>query len=347
MTNVERIDRLERNRDLPDEDFLALLTSLSPDEETYLYARARAVCDSVYGRDVYLRGLIEVSNICRNDCRYCGIRKSNKKAQRYRLSDEQILACADKGYALGFRTIVMQGGEDFYFTCDHICTLVRAIKEQHPDVAVTLSIGEKSEAEYRAYYEAGADRFLLREETSDADHYALLHPPELSMTHRQNCLRILKRIGYQVGSGVMVGSPGQTPQCLLKDLRFMQELGPHMIGVGPFIPHKDTPFCDQPAGSLADTLHYIAILRLLFPHALIPATTAVGTIDPHGWEKGMLAGCNVIMPNLSPYQSRGKYMLYNNKISTGYEDEKNRIELEKRLASVGCHTVVCRGDYKN
>ena len=302
--------------------------------------------EKYYGKEVYLRGLIEFSNYCKNDCKYCGIRRSNENASRYRLSTEEILECCDKGYALGFRTFVLQSGEDLFYTNEKICDIVSRIKANHPDCAVTLSIGEKTREEYQAYFDAGADRYLLREETSNPIHYGKLHPPELSIKNRKQCLYDLKDIGYQVGCGIMVGSPYQTPENIVEDLRFMQDLKPHMIGIGPFIHHKDTPFRDMPDGTLKDTLHLLAILRLMFPHILLPATTALGTIHPLGRELGIKAGANVVMPNLSPRGVRGKYLLYDGKICTGDEAAECRSCMERRIASTGYQVVVSRGDYR-
>ncbi len=346
MNNFARIDALQEKHTLKDTDLLLLLAEMTETEEEYLYAAARKEREAVYGRDVYLRGLIEFTNYCRNDCFYCGIRRSNSVCDRYRLTEEDILHCTEEGYQLGFRTFVLQGGEDLSYTKEDICRLVSRIKEQHPDCAVTLSIGEKTKEEYQAYFDAGADRYLLREETADDAHYRKLHPAELSPENRKNCLFILKEIGYQVGCGFMVGSPGQTSENIVSDLRFMEELQPHMIGIGPFIPHKDTPFRNESAGKLRDTLHLIGILRLMFPHALIPATTALGTIDPRGREKGILAGANVVMPNLSPRSVRNKYLLYDGKICTGDEAAECRLCMEKRIAGTGCHVVSERGDWR-
>lgn len=346
MNNKEIIEKLYNTENLPDEAFISLLTTMDKEDEELIYSYAREVRERYYGKEVYLRGLIEFSNFCRNDCKYCGIRRNNENASRYRLSEEEILECCDKGYALGFRTFVLQSGEDLSFTTEKICEIVSSIKKSHPDCAVTLSIGEKSREEYQAYFDAGADRYLLREETSNPVHYGKLHPPELSIENRKRCLYDLKDIGYQVGCGIMVGSPYQTPENILEDLRFMQDLKPHMIGIGPFIHHKDTPFRDMPDGTLKDTLHLLAMLRLSFPHALLPATTALGTIHPLGRELGLKAGANVVMPNLSPRGVRGKYLLYDGKICTGDEAAECRSCMERRIASAGYEVVVSRGDYK-
>ena len=299
------IDQLAGNRDLTDSEFVDLLTKMTEEDASYLYERARAAQIDSYGKTVFLRGLIEFTNICRNDCYYCGIRRSNQNADRYRLSEEQILQCCRQGYALGFRTFVLQGGEDPFYSDERMVPIVRAIRQAYPDCAITLSLGERSRDSYQALFDAGADRYLLRHETANEDHYRFLHPAELRLQNRKECLFALREIGYQVGAGMMIGAPGQTTEHLVEDLRFLQELRPHMIGIGPFIPHKDTPFHAEQPGALSDTLHLLAILRLLFPQVLLPATTALGTIHPQGRELGILAGANVIMPNLSPTNVRG------------------------------------------
>lgn len=340
------IDKLKSEQMLSKEEFLELLKEWNAEEEEYLYAQARRVREAAYGKDVYLRGLIEFTNYCKNDCYYCGIRKSNGKASRYRLTRQQILDCCDQGYALGFRTFVLQGGEDGYYTDEMICEIVSEIKKRYPDCAITLSIGEKSYDSYKAYYEAGTERYLLRHETADSEHYRILHPESLSLENRKKCLFELKEIGYQVGCGMMVGSPGQRPEDLVEDFYFMKELQPHMIGIGPFIAHQDTPFADEPSGTLDDTLHLLGILRLMFPHILLPATTALGTIHPLGREKGILAGANVVMPNLSPVEVRGKYLLYDGKICTGDEAAECRMCMQRRIETVGYQVEISRGDYR-
>ena len=345
MTNEERIYRLAEETMLPDEDLKALLTSLNEEEEQILYREADQVRRKYYDNKVYLRGLIEFTNYCKNDCYYCGLRRGNTKCDRYRLTREEILQCADAGYDLGFRTIVMQGGEDPYFKDEMICDLVSSIKKNHPDCAVTLSIGEKEKESYQAYFDAGADRYLLRHETANPEHYRMLHPAELSAEHRQQCLRDLKEIGYQIGCGIMVGAPGQTPEHVVEDLRYMKDLEPHMVGIGPFIPHQDTPFHDQPAGTLTDTLHLLGIIRLMLPKVLLPATTALGTIHPQGREMGIQAGANVIMPNLSPQDVRGKYLLYDGKISTGDEAAESCNRMKQRMEAIGYQVVQSRGDH--
>ncbi len=343
--DISIIDQLEKNRDLPDETLLMLLAEEDEALNEYLATRARAVREKVYGKDVYVRGLIEFTNYCKNNCYYCGIQCGNKAVERYRLTEEEILSVSDMGYELGFRTFVLQGGEDPYFTDEKICEIVRKIKEQHPDAAVTLSIGEKEKESYQSYFDAGADRYLLRHETADKAHYETLHPNAMSFQHRMQCLRDLKEIGYQVGCGMMIGSPGQTLEHLLKDLRFIQKFQPEMVGMGPFIPHHDTCFADEKAGSVALTLRLLSILRLMLPELLLPSTTALGTLDPFGREKGIRAGANVVMPNLSPKDVRKKYALYDNKICTGDEAAECIRCMSNRVAKTGYQLVKDRGDH--
>ena len=329
---------------LSDKELAEIISTDKYDEE--LIRSADAIRREHYGTDVYIRGLIEFTNICKNDCLYCGIRCGNGNAERYRLSREDILSCCENGYELGFRTFVLQGGEDPYYTDEIICSLVSEIKSRFPDCAITLSIGEKERESYAAYKEAGADRYLLRHETANNEHYSRLHPDNMSGEHRKQCLFTLKELGYQVGSGFMVGSPYQTAENLVEDLRFLETLDPDMIGIGPFIPHKDTPFGNLPGGTLELTLRMVAILRHLFPKALIPSTTALGTIHPLGREMGLKAGANVVMPNLSPVKVRKLYTLYDNKICTGEEAAECRGCLERRVESAGYKIVVSRGDVK-
>jgi biotin synthase len=300
----------------------------------------------IYGTDVYVRGLIEFSNYCKNDCLYCGIRRSNRSCDRYRLSEEEILTCCDEGYELGFRTFVLQSGEDTWYTDEKLCALIRAIKARHPDCAITLSLGERSHESYLALHEAGADRYLLRHETASPAHYAMLHPPEMSWQHRMDCLAQLRRIGYQVGCGFMVGSPWQTEEILAGELKLIETLRPDMCGIGPFIPHAATPFADREAGTLELTCYLLSLIRLIDPTILLPATTALGTIDPKGREKGICAGANVVMPNLSPVTVRKKYELYDNKICTGEESAQCRGCLSRRMESIGYQLVTDRGDRK-
>lgn len=339
------IDRLEQGSELTREEFIRLIDARTEDTAQYLFEKARTVQQGVYGRDIFMRGLIEFTNYCKNDCCYCGIRRSNGGADRYRLTKEQILDCCAAGYELGFRTFVLQGGEDPYFTDERMADIIHAIKAGYPDCALTLSIGEKSREAYRVFREAGADRYLLRHETANAAHYAKLHPKSLTLENRKRCLYDLKELGYQVGCGFMVGSPYQTTACIADDLLFLRELQPHMVGIGPFIPHHQTPFAAEPPGTMELTLYLIGIIRLMLPGALLPATTALGTIHPLGREQGILAGANVVMPNLSPTDVRKKYMLYDNKICTGDEAAECRMCLQRRVESIGYTLAVSRGDH--
>ena len=321
---------------------------VSTDQQLHdaLLAAARNTALKQFGNKIYIRGLIEFTNYCKNDCYYCGIRCSNNKANRYRLNKEQILSCCANGYKLGFRTFVLQGGEDPFFSDEILIDIITTMKKNHPDCAITLSIGERSLASYAALFAAGADRYLLRHETANPTHYSFLHPETLSLANRLQCLKNLKEIGYQVGTGFMVGSPFQTTDNLVEDLLLINKFKPQMIGIGPFIPHHDTPFRDKNSGTLQQTLRLIAMLRLMLPKALIPATTALGTIDPCGREQGILAGANVVMPNLSPVMVRSKYSLYDNKICTGEEAAECINCLRTRLQKIGYEIVVDRGDYK-
>ena len=342
----ELIERLERERDLTNAEFAVLLDQSSGADRDFLFERARAVRDAHYGRKVYIRGLIELTNYCKNDCLYCGIRKSNASCERYRLTKEQILFCCESGYALGFRTFVLQGGEDGWYTDERMTDIVRAMRQAYPDCAITLSLGERGRESFKRLYDAGANRYLLRHETADEAHYARLHPVSMTLTHRLQCLRDLKEIGFQTGAGFMVGSPYQTTECIVRDFRFLQELKPQMVGLGPFIPHHATPLKDFPAGSTERTLLCLSIVRLLLPNVLLPATTALATIDGDGRIKGMNAGCNVVMPNLSPLEDRSKYLLYDNKASSGDEAAESLRALREHLAAAGYEVVIDRGDYK-
>lgn len=341
------VDKLEAQNRLNREEWIQLIEGRTPKLAQYIFEKARKIRQAYYGTDVYIRGLIEFTNYCKNDCYYCGIRRSNSKAHRYRLSEEQILRCCQQGYTLGFRTFVLQGGEDGYFTDERMVSLVKEIRKNYPDCAITLSIGERSYDSYLALFEAGADRYLLRHETWDEEHYRLLHPPALSAKHRQQCLWDLKKIGYQVGTGYMVGSPFQTAENLADDMLFLEKLNPQMVGIGPFIPHHDTPFKDQAAGTLELTLYMLGLIRLMLPKVLLPATTALGTIDEKGRELGILAGANVVMPNLSPENVRKDYLLYDNKICTGSEAAECRMDLENRMHAIGYQVVCHRGDSLN
>ena len=337
------LEKLEKERMLTKDQWIQLIGSREV-YESQAAALAKRIREEHFGNQIYVRGLIEFTNYCKNDCYYCEIRRSNRNAERYRLTMEQILECTDTGYELGFRTFVLQGGEDGYYTDERLEEIIKAIKEKHPDCALTLSLGERSRKSYELFYQAGADRYLLRHETADAGHYQRLHPEEMSYEHRMNCLKELKAIGYQVGCGFMVGSPGQTEETLAEDMLFIQEFQPHMVGIGPFVPHHETPFGREPGGTVEDTLYLLSLIRILEPTVLLPATTALGTIDPRGREKGILAGANVVMPNLSPTNVRKKYELYDNKICTGDEAAECRSCLSNRMKTIDCELVTHRGD---
>ena len=344
MENIEKlIDKLYKTSDLTADEYKEILSS--PDCDEYLAEKAREVAQSIFGKDVYIRGIIEFSNYCKNDCYYCGIRASNRHCERYRMTADEIIRCADSGYDIGFRTFVLQSGEDLTYSAEDVCYIVRTIKERHPDCAVTLSIGEKSREEYKAYFDAGADRYLLRHETYNEDHYGMLHPDKMSWLNRIRCLHDLKDIGYQTGCGIMVGTPGQTLDHIVEDLMFMKEFEPHMIGIGPFIPAANTPFGDQPSGDVALTLRLLSVIRLMLPKVLLPATTALGTAEASGREKGILAGANVIMPNLSPVENRGKYQLYDGKICISDDAALCSRCISARLKSIGYQAVTGRGDH--
>ena len=340
------IRKLAETHSLSLEEYESLITERNDESSRLLRELAVKVRREIYGNAVYIRGLIEVSNICRNDCLYCGIRRSNLNCERYRLTPSEILECADEGYGLGFRTFVLQGGEDAYFGDEVLGGIVREIKTKHPDCAVTLSMGERSRESYRYLRECGADRYLLRHETADSEHYAKLHPSEMSYDNRMKCLSDLRELGYQVGCGFMVGSPFQTAKNLAEDLKFVETFKPEMCGIGPFIPHKDTPFRDYPAGTVELTCYLLSVIRLIHPFVLLPSTTALGTVDPLGREKGIMSGANVVMPNLSPVKVRKKYELYDNKICTGEESAQCRECLSNRMLKTGYEIVVDRGDIK-
>lgn len=339
------VEYIKKEKQITKEQLKILLELTEKADIEYLMKEASKTAKTSFGNNIYIRGLIEFTNYCRNDCYYCGIRNSNHNAKRYRLTNEQILNCCDIGYELGFRTFVLQGGEDTFFNDYKICLLVSSIKDKYPDCAVTLSIGEKTKESYKAFFNAGADRYLLRHETANESHYRMLHPEYMSLENRKRCLYDLKEIGYQTGCGFMVGSPYQTVETIYEDLLFILSLKPEMVGIGPFIPHKDTPFKYEKAGTLDMTLKLLAIIRLLCPKVLLPATTALGTIDPIGRELGILAGANVVMPNLSPSDVRNKYSLYNNKICSGCEAAENINDLNKRFEQIGYKIIVSRGDY--
>ena len=357
------IDKIDKKEKISYKDALTLLSSFEYDNnlnkkkldkkekedikklKEYLRIKAREKADKIFGKYIFMRGLVEFTNYCKNDCIYCGIRKSNKNAERYRLNKKEILECCKVGYDIGFRTFVLQGGEDNFFNIGRMSNIVQAIKKEFPDCALTLSIGEKEEEYYKELKNNGANRFLLRHETSENEHYSKLHPKYMSLDNRKECLRILKRLGFQTGTGIMVGSPFQKLENIASDLIFMQEINPEMIGIGPFLPHKDTPFANEKIGEMELTLILISILRLIFPLSLIPATTALGTIKEGGRELGILHGANVVMPNLSPMNVRKKYLLYNNKISTGTESAEGVELLKKSIDKIGYILTGARGDF--
>lgn len=340
------IEKLNKNKSLSLDEYKFILDNYTRDDIDFARETAAETRQSVYGNSVYIRGLIEITNYCKNGCLYCGINRANKNCIRYRLTKDEILSCCELGYGLGFRTFVMQGGEDNHFTDDIVCDIVRVIKEKYPDCAVTLSLGEKSYDSYKAFYDAGADRYLLRHETADSEHYSLLHPSDLSLEKRMECLHNLKKIGFQTGCGIMVGSPYQTNEHLAKDLKFIEEFSPEMCGIGPFLPHKDTVFADKEKGSFELTLFLLSLIRIMKPSILLPSTTALGTIVEGGREMGILSGANVIMPNLSPDDAKDKYMLYDNKLRTGLESAKGLEELKQKFTDIGYEIVTDRGDYK-
>ncbi|MBR3282015.1 MAG: [Ruminococcus sp.] len=344
---TEIVSKLHQTGDLSDGELKLLIETDDKAAAELLKKYADETRRKFYGDKVFLRGLIEISSYCRNDCLYCGIRRSNREADRYRLSREDILACCENGYELGFRTFVMQGGEDMYFSDEVIVPLIAEIREKYPDCAITLSLGERSYESYKRMKEAGADRYLLRHEAASEKLYKKLHPSEMSLRNRKECLFALRELGYQVGAGFMVGAPFQTTDDIIADLRFLQELRPQMIGIGPFVPHHSTPFADEKRGTLELTLRLLGILRLLFPNVLLPATTALGTIAPNGRELGLMTGCNVVMPNLSPVKVRKKYDLYDNKICTGEEAAECRGCLQRRIESAGYTVANERGDFVN
>lgn len=331
--------KLISEKALSHEEFVFLIDNRNDEITELLREEAVRLRKEIYGNKVYIRGLIEISNICKNDCYYCGIRKSNKNCDRYRISPEEILECCDEGYALGMRTFVMQGGEDAFFSDDTVCGIVSKIKRRHPDCAVTLSLGERSRDSYKKLYDAGADRYLLRHETANKEHYGMLHPQKMSYDERIRCLYDLKEIGYQVGCGFMVGSPFQTTENIANDLLFIKEFQPDMCGIGPFIPHKDTDFADKCAGSIELTCFLLSVIRILKPNLLLPSTTALGSLHPKGREMGILSGANVVMPNLSPQSVRKKYALYNNKLSDGAESAQSIEALKNRMSQIGYEIV--------
>ena len=345
MSDVMKLaQKLAQTNDLTAQELYTLLAERTEESRAYLQEQAEKACKENYGDEVYIRGLIEYTNCCKNDCYYCGIRRSNKNANRYRLTKDQILQCCATGHQLGFRTFVLQGGEDPYFNDDRLVDIVSAMRNQFPDCAITLSLGERSRESYERLFQAGADRYLLRHETATKEHYEMLHPSDMSFEHRMQCLKDLKEIGYQTGCGFMVGSPGQTLEHIVQDLRFIKEFRPHMVGIGPFLSHQDTPFKDMPNGTAELTLYILSIVRLLLPQVLLPATTALGTAAKDGRERGVKAGANVVMPNLSPVAVRKSYMLYDNKICTDEESAQCIGCLTRRMNSVQRKIAPARGD---
>lgn len=346
MKQKKEIDKLKETEQLSRTEWISLLSAYDKEDVEYAAELAREIARQYFGNRIYIRGLIEFTSYCKNNCYYCGLRCENKKAKRYRLTEAEILSCCEQGYGLGFRSFVLQGGEDAYDTDERIVSLIKKIKRQFPDCALTLSIGEKEAASFRRFYEAGADRYLLRHETADAAHYRLLHPKEMSLEHRLKCLYQLKEIGYQTGCGFMVGSPGQTVETLAEDMQLISRLHPQMVGIGPFLPHADTPFGREKAGSYELTLFLLSLIRIMEKNVLLPATTALGTIHPQGRENGILSGANVVMPNLSPVSVRKKYSLYDNKICMGEEAAEGIRNLAVRMDGIGYRIVCDRGDWK-
>ena len=347
MKNENLIRTLHQSRKLSENEWQRLFTEYDEEDVSLARSLARKIALERFGKRLWFRGIVEFSNICKQNCLYCGIRRDNHRVCRYRLTPEEILDCCREGYEGGFRTFVLQGGEDGWFTDERMCTIVREIKAKFPDCAVTLSLGERSRQSYQALFDAGADRYLLRHETADETHYRLLHPAEQTLQNRLRCLRDLKEIGYQTGCGSMVGAPGQTPATLARDMVFMQEFRPEMIGVGPFLPHGDTPFRQEPAGSVELTLFILTLCRIMLPDVLLPATTALGTAESDGRIRGVLAGCNVVMPNLSPAAVRKKYMLYDNKAGTELTASQGVALLRRQMESIGYEVAIGRGDYQS
>lgn len=344
MSNQELIKKLNQEHSLSMAEWEQLFENYSEEDVAYATELARKIAVENFGKKIYFRGIIEFTNHCKCDCFYCGIRKSNRECQRYRLELSDILACCAEGYENGFRTFVLQGGEDVWFHDERMCEIVRTIKKKYPDCAVTLSLGERSFESYKALKEAGADRYLLRHETADAEHFGVLHPKYQTLESRMECLKHLKSLGYQTGCGIMVGTPGQSVKTLAKDMKFMEEFRPSMIGVGPFLPHKDTPLKDEKKGSVELTLYILALCRIMLPKVLLPATTALGTVEADGRKQGVLAGCNVVMPNLSPVSVRKKYMLYDEKAGTDVSAAQGIAILRKQMEEIGYEVVVGRGD---
>lgn len=346
MNNIRIIEKIEKNQSATKSELVQLLTSINDDELEILRKKAQKTALNSFGNKIFIRGLIEISSVCKNDCYYCGLRKSNKNAVRYRLDKQSILSCCRAGYPLGFRTFVLQGGEDGYYSDDILCDIVSTIKSEFPDCAVTLSLGERTKESYQRLFDSGADRYLLRHETANKEHYAKLHPENMSLENRMKCLYNLKEIGFQTGAGFMVGSPFQTTEDIAEDLLFLNRLKPQMCGIGPFIPHKDTDFKNQKAGGVRLSLALISLVRLMHPNILLPATTALGTVCENDRELAVLHGANVVMPNLSPLEHRKDYSLYDNKICTGDEAAESIKNLQQRMENIGYKIVIDRGDYQ-
>ena len=345
MENRKLIEKLEHSNRLEGQEWEQLFATYTEKDLEFASAIAREIAVRRFGKKIYFRGIIEFTNICGSDCLHCGIRRSNHKVSRYRLEPDDILKCCREGYENGFRTFVLQGGEDPFYNDEQMCGIISGIKHLYPDCAITLSIGERSRESYQALYDAGADRYLLRHETAEEEHYAKLHPENQSFENRMRCLKELKEIGYQTGCGMMVGTPHQTPKGLASDMLFLSEFRPEMVGIGPFLPHKDTPFREEPHGSVRTTLFALALSRILLPQALLPSTTALGTVEADGRQRGVLSGCNVIMPNLSPLKVREKYMLYDNKIGTDLTAAQSIASLRKQMEEIGYEVVIGRGDF--
>ena len=337
-------EKLCENGSLELWEYEKLITNPTEECKDYITSKAIRIRKDVYGDSVFIRGLIEISNICKNNCYYCGIRGGNVNCERYRITPKEILDCCRSGYAAGFRTFVLQGGEDVYFTDEILCELIKSIKSLYPDCALTLSLGERSAESYKRLRNAGADRYLLRHEAADEDLYSRLHPQNMRLESRMECLKVLKNLGFQTGCGFMVGAPYQTPAHIAKDLKFIEEFKPQMCGIGPFIPHKDTIFKSEKAGDADFTCYLLSIIRIICPSVLLPSTTALDTVDPKGCEKGILAGANVVMPNLSPQGVRGKYNLYNNKKSNGVQGAEDLKILKERMSKIGYNVLCDRGD---
>lgn len=346
MKQKDLILKLDKEKHLNKYEWIRLFEEADDEDRDFARELARKIAKEKFGNKIYMRGLIEISNICKNDCLYCGIRKSNCNVSRYRMDKDDILACCDIGYEQGFRTFVLQGGEDGHFSDEILVEIVSGIKEKYPDCAVTLSLGERSRESYERLFSAGADRYLLRHETATAEHYEKLHPENLSYENRMECLRNLKGIGFQTGCGMMIGSPYQTAENLADDMLFLEEFKPHMIGIGPFLPAENTPFEKQKAGSLEDTLFVLSLVRIMLPNVLLPATTALGTLAKDGRQRAILSGANVMMPNISPTENRKNYSLYNDKIGTGESAEKSVENVVNSLKEIGYEPTVARGDYK-